>query len=414
MSGRRVVITGLGAVTPLGNTMRESWSTLAQGKSGIDKIQSFDVSAYDCQIAGEVKNFNPVNAFKNPKEVKRTDRYTQLAMAAAKEAVQEAGLADAILNQDRVGVLVGSGIGGLGTLEAQHTVLMQKGPGRLSPFLIPMLISNIASGLISMEYGFRGPNFAVVTACATSGQSVGEAWRVIRDDDADIIVAGGSESTICPLAVGGFGAMRALSTRNTEPQRASRPFDKDRDGFVMGEGSGVMVLEELEHAKRRGAKIYGEIIGYGQSADAHHMTAPSPEGAGAALAMANALRRAQINPESVDYINAHGTSTPQGDICETMAMKKVFGSHAKKMMVSSTKSMTGHLLGAAGAVELAICIKAIETGIIPPTINLDNPDPECDLDYVPHKARETKINVAMSNSFGFGGHNCSLVVKRYA
>ncbi|MBX7158353.1 MAG: beta-ketoacyl-ACP synthase II [Verrucomicrobiae bacterium] len=414
MSGRRVVVTGLGAVTPLGNTVPEFWSALAQGKSGIDKIQAFDVSAYDCQIAGEIKGFNPVTAFKNPKEVKRTDRYTQVAMAAAKEAVQEAGLLSGNLNLDRIGVLVGSGIGGLGTLEAQHTVLMQKGPGRLSPFLIPMLISNIASGLISMEYGFRGPNFAVVTACATSGQSVGEAWRVIRDDDADVIVAGGSESTICPMAVGGFGAMRALSTRNDEPQRASRPFDKARDGFVMAEGAGVMVLEELEHAKRRGAKIYGEIIGYGQSADAHHMTAPSPEGAGAALAMQNALKRAQINPEAVDYINAHGTSTPQGDVCETMAVKKVFGAHAKKVMVSSTKSMTGHLLGAAGAVELAICVKAIETGIIPPTINLDDPDPECDLDYVPHKAREAKIDVAMSNSFGFGGHNCSLIVKRYA
>lgn len=413
MSGRRVVITGLGAVTPLGNTMADFWSALVQGKSGIAKIQSFDVSAYDCQIAGEVKNFNPVSAFKNPKEVKRTDRFTQLAMAAAKEAVQEAGIANAGLDQDRIGVLVGSGIGGLGTLEAQHTVLMQKGPSRLSPFLIPMLISNIASGLISMEYGFRGPNFAVVTACATSGQSVGEAWRVIRDDDADVIVAGGSESTICSLAVGGFGAMRALSTRNEEPQRASRPFDKDRDGFVMGEGAGIMVLEELEHAKKRGARIYGEVLGYGQSADAHHMTAPAPEGAGAALAMLHALKRAQLNPEEVDYINAHGTSTPQGDICETMAMKKVFGNHAKKMMVSSTKSMTGHLLGAAGAVELAVCVKAIEKGIIPPTINLDNPDPACDLDYVPHQARETKINVAMSNSFGFGGHNCSLIVKRY-
>jgi 3-oxoacyl-[acyl-carrier-protein] synthase II len=414
MSGRRVVVTGLGAVTPLGNTVAEFWSALAQGKSGIDKIQAFDVSAYDCQIAGEVKGFNPVAAFKNPKEVKRTDRYTQLAMAAAKEAVQEAGLLNASLDLDRVGVLVGSGIGGLGTLEAQHTVLMQKGPGRLSPFLIPMLISNIASGLISMEYGFRGPNFAVVTACATSGQSVGEAWRVIRDDDADVIVAGGSESTICPMAVGGFGAMRALSTRNDEPQRASRPFDKARDGFVMSEGAGVMVLEELEHAKKRGAKIYGEVIGYGQSADAHHMTAPSPEGAGAALAMQNALKRAQINPEAVNYINAHGTSTPQGDVCETQAVKKVFGEHAKKVMVSSTKSMTGHLLGAAGAVELAICVKAIEAGLVPPTINLDDPDPECDLDYVPHQAREAKIDVAMSNSFGFGGHNCSLIVKRYA
>lgn len=414
MNGRRVVITGLGAVTPLGNTMADFWSALVQGKSGIGKIQSFDVSAYDSQIAGEVKNFNPVSAFKNPKEVKRTDRYTQLAMAAAKEAVQEAGLINAGLNQDRIGVLVGSGIGGLGTLETQHTVLMEKGPGRLSPFLIPMLISNIASGLISMEYGFRGPNFAVVTACATSGQSVGEAWRVIRDDDADVIVAGGSESTICPLAVGGFGAMRALSTRNTEPQRASRPFDKDRDGFVMGEGAGIMILEELEHAKKRGARIYGEVIGYGQSADAHHLTAPAPEGAGAALAMSRALEKAQLNPEAVDYINAHGTSTPQGDICETMAMKKVFGNHAKKMMVSSTKSMTGHLLGAAGAVELAVCVKAIETGLIPPTINLDNPDPACDLDYVPHQTREKKINVAMSNSFGFGGHNCSLIIKRYA
>jgi 3-oxoacyl-[acyl-carrier-protein] synthase II len=413
MSERRIVITGLGAVTPLGLDVQTTWANLIAGKSGVSPITSWDVSKYDCRFAGQVKDFEPRKHFFNEKDARRADRYSQLAMASAKEAVKQSGLDPARLELDRVGVLVGSGIGGLDSLGKQDEQLITKGPGRVSPFMIPMMISNMAAGLISMEFGFSGPNFSVVTACATSNNCVGEAWRLIRDDEADIILAGGSEAACVPLGMSGFAAMRALSTRNDEPERASRPFDRDRDGFVLGEGAGVVIVEELEHAKKRGAPILAELTGYGLTADAYHMTSPAPGGAGAVRAMQHTLKRAKKTVEKIDYINAHGTSTPVGDVAETEAIKAVFGEHAKKLAVSSTKSMTGHLLGAAGAAEIIFCIKAIETGILPPTINLDNPDPACDLDYVPHKAREAKIDVAMSNSFGFGGHNATLLVERF-
>jgi 3-oxoacyl-[acyl-carrier-protein] synthase II len=413
MNPRRIVITGMGAVTPLGLDVETTWRNLLAGRSGAVPVTSFDVSKYDCRFACTVKDFEPKQHFFNEKDARRADRYAQLAMASAKEAVRHAGLDLKTLDLDRVGVLVGSGIGGLETLGVQTEILITKGPKRISPFMIPMMIANMAGGLISMEFGFAGPNFAVVTACATSNNSIGEAWRLIRDDEADVIVAGGSEAACVPLGMGGFAAMRALSTRNDEPERASRPFDKDRDGFVLGEGAGVVIVEELEHAKKRGANILAELTGYGLSSDAYHMTSPPPGGTGAAKAMRHALKRAGISADRVDYINAHGTSTPVGDVAETEAIKAVFGSAAKTVPVSSTKSMTGHLLGAAGAAELIFCIKAIEQGIIPPTINLDTPDPECDLDYVPHKAREKKIDVAMSNSFGFGGHNATVLVQRF-
>jgi 3-oxoacyl-[acyl-carrier-protein] synthase II len=411
MSQRRIVITGMGAVTPLGPDVTTTWNNLIAGKSGVSAITSWDASKFDCRFAAQVKDFEPRKHFFNEKDARRADRYSQLAMASAKEAVKHAGLDPEKLELDRIGVLVGSGIGGLDSLGKQDEQLITKGPSRVSPFMIPMMISNMAAGLISMEFGFAGPNFSVVTACATSNNCIGEAWRLIRDDEADIIVAGGSEAACVPLGMSGFAAMRALSTRNDEPERASRPFDKDRDGFVLGEGAGVVIVEELEHAKKRGATILAELTGYGLTADAYHMTSPS--GVGAVKAMQNTLKRAKVSADKVDYINAHGTSTPVGDVAETDAIKTVFGTDAKAIPVSSTKSMTGHLLGAAGAAELIFCIKAIETGIIPPTINLDNPDPACDLDYVPHKARETKIDIAMSNSFGFGGHNATLLVQRF-
>ncbi len=410
---RRVVITGMGALTPVGNTVSAFWESIAAGKSGIGTVTAFDVSAYDCKIAGEIKGFEPNAFFKNPKDARRADRYAQLAMAATKEAVAHSGLmAEGVaLDRERVGVIVGSGIGGLKSIEDQHSNLIAKGPGRISPFMIPMMISNMASGLIAIEYGFQGPNFAVVTACATSAQSVGEGWRLIKDDDVDVIIAGGSEAAVLPLGLGGFGSMKALSTRNDDPTRASRPWDKDRDGFVLGEGAGIVVLEELEHAKKRGAVIYGEVTGYGTTCDAYHMT--SPDSGGAARAIKMALKKAGLNPDQIDYINAHGTSTGLGDVSETRAVKAVFGDQTK-VPVSSTKSMTGHLLGAAGAVELIACVKAIEHGLIPPTINLDQPDEECTLDYVPHTAREAKLTRAMSNSFGFGGHNATLIVQKFA
>jgi 3-oxoacyl-[acyl-carrier-protein] synthase II len=411
MKERRIVITGMGAVTPLGLDVKTFWANLVAGKSGVSSITSWDVSQYDCRFAAQVKDFEPKKYFRNEKEARRADRYSQLAMASAKEAVQHSGLDPAQVVPDRVGVLVGSGIGGLEALGNQDAILIAKGPGRVSPFMIPMMISNMAAGLIAIEFGFSGPNFCVVTACATSNNCIGEAWRLIRDDEADVIIAGGSEAACVPLGMSGFAAMRALSTRNDEPERASRPFDKDRDGFVLGEGAGVVVVEELEHAKKRGANILAELTGYGLTCDAYHMTSPS--GVGAVRAMQLCLKRAGINPEQVDYINAHGTSTPVGDVAETEAIKTVFGEHAKKMPVSSTKSMTGHLLGAAGAAELIACVKAIEDNIIPPTINLENPDPACDLDYVPNKAREGRIDTALSNSFGFGGHNATLLVQRF-
>jgi 3-oxoacyl-[acyl-carrier-protein] synthase II len=413
MSERRIVITGMGAVTPLGLDVETTWTNLLAGKSGAATITTFDISKYDCRFACTVKDFEPKKHFFNEKDARRADRYSQLAMASAKEAVRHAGLNPDALDLDRVGVLVGSGIGGLQALGEQDANLLTKGPGRVSPFMIPMMIANMAGGLISMEFGFAGPNFAVVTACATSNNSIGEAWRLIRDDEADVILAGGSEAACVPLGMSGFAAMKALSTRNDEPERASRPFDRDRDGFVLGEGAGVVIVEELEHAKKRGANILAELTGYGLSSDAYHMTSPPPGGTGAAKAMQHTLKRAKLTPDKIDYINAHGTSTPVGDVAETDAIKAVFGEHAKKVAVSSTKSMTGHLLGAAGAAELIFCIKAIEQNIIPPTINLDNPDPNCDLDYVPHKAREQRIDVAMSNSFGFGGHNATVLVRRF-
>ncbi len=412
---RKVVITGIGVVTPVGNNLPSFWDAIIHGRSGIDKITAFDLTGHDCHIAGEVKDFNATPFFKNPKDVRRTDRYTQFAMAAAKMALEDSGVDLAAMDLTRFGCVVGSGIGGLKTLSDQMQIMFNKGPDRISPFMIPMMISNMASGLISMEYGLAGPNFSTVSACATACHAVGEAWRMVQHGEGDIFVCGGAEATIVPIGVGGFAAMRALSTRNDEPQKASRPFDKDRDGFVMGEGAGILVIEELEHAKRRGARIYCELAGYGLSADAFHMTSPLPEGEGAARCMQMALAKAGLNPEEVDYVNAHGTSTGMGDVCETKAIKSVFGERATsgKLLVSSTKSMTGHLLGAAGSVEMAACIKAIGEGIIPPTINLDNPDPECDLDYVPHKAREQKIRVALNNSFGFGGHNATLIARAF-
>jgi 3-oxoacyl-[acyl-carrier-protein] synthase II len=407
---RRVVITGMGVVTPVGVALETFWSNLQNGVSGIGTIQAFDTSEYDCRIAGEVRDFEPKNYFNNPKDVRRTDRYTHLAMAAAKLAMQDGGVDMEKVNRHRFGSIISSGIGGLKTLEDQHSVLMTKGPSRVSAFTIPMLISNMASGLISMEFGLQGPNFCIVTACATSNNAIGESWRMIKFGDADIFLAGGSEASIIPIGLAGFSAMKALSTRNDEPQRASRPFDRDRDGFVMGEGAGVVVVEELEHAKARGAKIYCELTGYGLSADAHHMTAPPPDGEGAVRAMRMALAHAKTAPEQVDYVNAHATSTGLGDVCETRAIKTVFGDHASKVSISATKSMTGHLLGGAGAIETAACALAIRDGVIPPTINLENPDPECDLDYTANVAKQKKVRIAVNNSFGFGGHNATLVV----
>jgi 3-oxoacyl-[acyl-carrier-protein] synthase II len=411
---RRVVITGMGVITPIGKELDTFWGNLQNGVSGIGKITAFDTSAYDCQIAGEVRDFEPKNYFNNPKDVRRTDRYTHLAMAAAKMAMQDSGVDMEKVNRHRFGSIISSGIGGLKTLEDQHTVLMTKGPSRVSAFTIPMLISNMASGLISMEYGLQGPNFCIVTACATSNNAIGESWRMIKFGDADIFLAGGAEASVIPIGLAGFSAMKALSTRNDEPERASRPFDRDRDGFVMGEGAGVVVVEELEHAKARGAKIYCELTGYGLSADAHHMTAPPPDGEGAVRAMRMALEHAKTTPEQVDYINAHATSTGLGDICETRAIKTVFGDYAKKVSISATKSMTGHLLGGAGAVETAACALAIRDSVIPPTINLENPDLECDLDYTAKVAKQKKVRIAVNNSFGFGGHNATLVVAEYS
>ncbi len=409
---RRVVITGLGAITPLGNDVETFWSNLKNGVSGIRAIDAFDTAAYDCRIGGQVRGFDPKPFFKNPKDLRRTDRFTQLAMAAAKMALDNSGIdTEKLDRRDRFGVIVSTGIGGLKTLQEQLTILLTKGPSRTSPFTIPMLISNMASGVISMEFDLHGPNFCIVTACATSNNAIGESWRIIKFGDADIFLAGGSEAGIVEIGLAGFSAMKALSTRNDEPERASRPFDRDRDGFVISEGAGVVVVEELEHAKARGAKIYCEITGYGMSADAYHMTAPPPDGEGAARAMQLALEHARISPDQVDYINAHATSTDIGDICETRAIKQVFGDYAYKVAISSTKSMTGHLLGGAGGVEMAACALAIRDSVIPPTINLENPGKECDLDYTPNVAHERKVRVALNNSFGFGGHNATLVAS---
>jgi len=414
MNERRVVITGIGCVSPLGNDLNTTWEGLKAGRSGIARITQLDPEPFECKIAGEVKNFEADGYFGVPKDARRADRYVQFAVAGAKMAVEDSGLDVSKIDPRRFGVMVGSGIGGLATLEREHSTYIAKGPKRVSPFTIPMMISNIASGIISMEFGLKGPNMVIVTACATSNHNIGEAWRIIKFGDADGFICGGAEATILPMGLCGFANMKALSTRNDEPEKASRPFDKHRDGFVMGEGSGVLVIEELEHAKKRGAKIYAELIGYGVSADAYHLSAPSPDGSGPAYAIEMALRHGRKNPTDVDYLNAHATSTGLGDIAETKAIKLAFGDHVKNgLMVSSTKSMTGHMLGAAGGMELIACIMAIKDGIVPPTINIEEQDPECDLDVVPNVARETDVKVALSNSFGFGGHNASVLVGKF-
>ena len=412
-SDRRVVVTGLGVVTPLGHDLNTFWQNLITGQCGIDKITAFDATAFATQIAGEVKYFDPTPAFPSPKDIRRTDRYSQFGVYAAWSALKDSGLELDQENLDEIGVFLGSGIGGLQTTSEQIKILLERGPGRLSPFMIPMLISNMASGLVSMYFNLRGPNFATCSACATANHAIGEAWRTIKMGDAQVMFAGGAEAAIVPVGIGGFCAMRAMSTRNDDPKTASRPFDKDRDGFVMGEGAGVIVLEELEHAKKRGAQIYCEIAGYGNTADAHHLTSPSPGGEGAARCMKMALRSGGLNTTDISYINAHGTSTPQGDVCETQAVKTVFGDHARKLVVSSTKGATGHMLGAAGAVEMTACTLAIKHGIVPPTINYTTPDPECDLDYVPNTARQMPVNAIVNNSFGFGGHNSTIAAKKF-
>src|SRR5579862_4213482 len=410
---RRVVITGLGIVAPIGNSVDVFWNNLVAGQCGVEKITSFDASPFDTQIAAQVKEFDPLPAFPSPKEIRRTDRYSQFGVHAAWQALKDSGLDLNKTNPDEVGAFIGSGIGGLQTTSEQLKILFDRGPGRLSPFMIPMLISNMASGLVSMYYNLRGPNFATCSACATANHAIGEAWRTIKMGDAQVMFAGGAEATIVPIGIGGFCAMRAMSTRNDDPKKSSRPFDKERDGFVMGEGAGVIVPEELEHAKARGAKIYAELAGYGNTADAHHLTAPSPGGEGASRCMKMALRNAGLNTADISYINAHGTSTPQGDIAETEAIKTVFGDHARKLAVSSTKGATGHMLGAAGAVEMIVCTKAIQTDTVPPTINYEVPDPQCDLDYVPNTVRQMKVNAIINNSFGFGGHNATITAKKF-
>jgi 3-oxoacyl-[acyl-carrier-protein] synthase II len=412
MSERRVVITGIGVITPLGSDLTVFWQNLLAGKSGIGPVTRFDTTNFDSKIGGEVKDFT-AEEFMPAKETRRTDRFTQYAIGAARKAVADSKIDLSKADLNRIGVLVGSGIGGMETIEDQAGILLKKGPQRVSPFMIPMLIVNMASGYISMLLGVKGPNLAVVSACATATHALGEAARAIVHNDADVMIAGGSEAAITQLGYAGFCAMRAMSTRNNEPTRASRPFDAQRDGFVMGEGAGVCILESLEHARHRHANIYCEVAGYGITGDAYHMSAPAPEGEGAARSMAMALRHAHLNPEQISYINAHGTSTPVGDKCETQAIKAVFGAHAKKLAVSSTKSMTGHLLGAAGAVETAACALAIQNNIVPPTINYENPDPECDLDYVPNEARAMNVFACLNNSLGFGGHNATLIVKRH-
>jgi 3-oxoacyl-[acyl-carrier-protein] synthase II len=409
----RVVITGLGVVTPLGNQPDVFWNSLVAGQCGIDRISAFDATPFDTQIAGEVKNFDPTPAFPSPKEIRHTDRFSQFGVFAAHHALLDSGLELDKENRDEIGVIIGSGIGGLATTTKQHKILLERGPDRLSPFMIPMLIGNMASGIFSMYQNLRGPNYATCSACATANHAIGEAWRAIKMGDALVMFAGGAEATVVQVGIGGFCAMKAMSRRNHDPKRASRPFDRERDGFVMGEGSGVIVLEELEHAKKRGAKIYCEVVGYGNTADAYHLTAPAPDGEGAARCMKMALRHGQLNPSDISYINAHGTSTPQGDACETLAIKSAFGEYAKKIAVSSTKGATGHMLGAAGAVEMTVCALAIKHGLVPPTINYLVPDPECDLDYVPNTARELKVNAVINNSFGFGGHNASIAAKKF-
>lgn len=411
-----MVITGLGVITPVGSTVEECWKSVLEGRSGVRRISCFDPSWFTSQIAAEVLDFDP-SLYLNPKEIKKTDRFVQFATAASKMAIEDTGLVLDKEDRNRIGVIVGSGIGGLHTIETEHIKYIERGPEigpqKISPFLIPKLIVNMAAGYVSMYFGLKGPNTAVATACATGNHAIGDAFRLIQFGEADIMVAGGSEAAITIMGFGGFCALRALSTRNDAPEKASRPFDKERDGFVMGEGAGVVVLEELERALKRRAKIYCELVGYGMTADAYHITAPDPKGEGAARCMALSLKNARLSPKDVDYINAHGTSTEYNDRVETLAIKKVFGEHAKKLAISSTKSVMGHLLGASGGVELVISALAIENNVVPPTINYEIPDPECDLDYTPNKPKERKVDVAISNSLGFGGHNATLVLKRF-
>ena len=409
---RRVVATGLGLVSPLGNTVDDTWDGLVAGRSGAAPIQRFDPAELDVRFACEVKDFDPTDHL-DRKEAKRTDRFAQFAIAAADQALRSAGLGNGLPKPERTGVLIGSGIGGIWTFEEQCKLYLEKGPRRISPFFIPMFIPDMASGLISIRTGAKGPNYCTVSACASSAHAIGEAYRLIQSGAADMMIAGGAEAAVTPLAIAGFSNMKAISTRNDEPERASRPFDADRDGFVMGEGGSVLVLEHLDGALDRGADIRGEIIGYGMSADAFHMTQPPEGGEGARRAMEQCLSDARLSPGDVEYINSHGTATPHGDIAETVAVKDLFGDHARKLIMNSTKSMTGHLLGAAGGLELMICLIVMERGIIPPTINNDNPDPLCDLDCAPNEAVERDVGISLSNSFGFGGHNVSLAVTRY-
>ena len=411
MSRRRVVVTGLGIVSPVGNTVEDAWRDITAGKSGITRITRFDASTFASQIAGEVKGFD-ASAYLHSKEARRMDTFIHYGMAASIQAVRDAGLDVKSEDAERIGCVIGSGIGGLPLIENTHDDLLRGGPRKITPFFVPGSIINMIAGNLSIMFGFKGPNLALVTACTTSNHCIGEGGRLIEYGDADVIIAGGSEATVSPLGVGGFAAMRALSTRNDDPATASRPWDRDRDGFVLGEGAGILVLEEYEHARRRGARIYAELAGYGMSADAFHMTAPCEDGEGAARCMANALRNARLNPDQIDYINAHGTSTPLGDIAETIAAKRCFGDHARKLAMSSTKSMTGHLLGAAGGIEAVFSVLAVQTQVAPPTANLVNVDPACDLDYVPIAAREMPIRAALSNSFGFGGTNGTLIFTR--
>ena len=414
MSKKRVVLTGVGAVTPVGNNIKDFWQALVEGKSGAGPLTYFDSSRFESRISAEVKNFD-ASKYMNAKQERRLDVFVKFAIAAAKQAFDDSGLDKGKIDLNRAGVYIGSGIGGLHTVETEHEKYLESGrnPDKISPFLIPMLIVNMASGIVSIDLGFKGPNSAAVTACATATHSIGDAFKIIQRGDADVMVAGGSEAATTEMGFGGFCALKALTTRNDDPKRASRPFDKERDGFLMGEGAAVVLLEELEHAKNRGARIYCEVVGYGMSGDAFHMTAPEPSGDGAVRCMKAAVADAGLNGEDVDYVNAHGTSTQLNDKMETAAIKGAFGSHAYKLAVSSTKGTTGHLLGAAGGAELIACAKAIETGIIPPTINYEYPDPDCDLDYVPNTARKADVNVAISNSLGFGGHNATLAVKKF-
>ncbi|MEX0958454.1 MAG: beta-ketoacyl-ACP synthase II [Burkholderiales bacterium] len=410
MSRRRVVVTGLGIVSPVGNNVKEAWSNIVAGNSGITRITRFDATPFASQIAGEVKGFD-VSSILSPKEARRVDVFIHYGMAAGIEALKDAGIEPNPANAERVGVNIGSGIGGLPMIEETHKLLLESGPRKISPFFIPSAIINMVSGNLSIMYGLKGPSLSIVTACTTATHCIGDSARLIEYGDVDVMVAGGSEACICALGVGGFSASRALSTRNEDPATASRPWDVDRDGFVLGEGAGVLVLEEFEHARKRGANIYAELVGYGMSSDAHHITAPCEDGEGAARCMVNALRSGSINSDEVDYVNAHGTSTPLGDIAETVALKRAFNDQSKRLAVSSTKSATGHLLGAAGGVEAVFCSLAVQNQVAPPTINLLNQDPQCDLDYVPNAARDMKIRVAISNSFGFGGTNGTLAFR---